>query len=40
MELAQTSNHLRNGKYLAYTKPNVQSHGKAMLLLAPFDKGI
>jgi hypothetical protein len=40
MELAQTSNHLRNGKYLAYTKPSVQGHAKAMLLLAPLDRGI
>ena len=40
MELAQTSNHLRNGKYLAYTKPSVQSRAKAMLLLAPLDRGI
>jgi len=40
MELAQTSNHLRYGKYLAYTKPSVQHHAKAMLLLAPLDSGI
>jgi hypothetical protein len=40
MELAQTSNHLRKGKYLAYTKPSVQGHAKIMLLLAPLDKGI
>ena len=40
MELVQTSNHLRKGKYLAYTKPNVQRHGKAMLLFAPLDRGI
>jgi len=40
MELAQTSHHFRNGKYLAYTKPSVQSHAKAMLLLAPLDRGI
>jgi len=40
MELAQTSNHLRTGKYLAYTKPSVQSHAKAMLVLAPLDMGI
>ena len=40
MELAQTSNHLRNGKYLAYTKPSVQGHAKVMLLLAPLDRGI
>jgi hypothetical protein len=40
MELAQVSHHFRNGKYLAYTKPNVQGHAKAMLLLSPLDKGI
>jgi hypothetical protein len=40
MELAQISHHFRNGRYLAYTKPSVQSHAKPMLLLAPLDKGI
>jgi hypothetical protein len=40
MELAQTSNHLRYGKYLAYTKPSVQNRAKAMLLLAPLDGGV
>jgi pyruvate-formate lyase-activating enzyme len=40
MELAQTSHHLRNGRYLAYTKPSVQGHAKAMLLLAPLDGGL
>jgi pyruvate-formate lyase-activating enzyme len=40
MEIAQTSHHLQKGRYLAYTKPSVQRHGKAMLLLAPLDKGI
>ncbi len=40
MELAQTAHHFRNGRYLAYTKPTVQSHGKAMLCLAPLDRGI
>jgi hypothetical protein len=40
MELAQTSYHFRSRKYLAYTKPSVQEHAKAMLLLAPLDKGI
>jgi len=39
MELAQASHHFRNGKYLAYTKPGVQSHAKTMLLLAPLDRG-
>jgi hypothetical protein len=40
MELAQTLNHLRKGTYLAYTKPSVQRKGKAMLLLAPVDRGL
>jgi pyruvate-formate lyase-activating enzyme len=40
MEIAQTSHHLQKGRYLAYTRPSVQSHAKAMLLLAPLDKGI
>ena len=40
MELAQTINHLRKGTYLAYTKPSVQRNAKAMLLLAPFDRGL
>ena len=40
MELSQTLHHLLNGSYLAYTKPKVHGRGKAMLLLAPFDKGL
>ena len=40
MELAQTLNHLRKGTYLAYTKPSLQRNGKALLLLAPFDRGL
>ena len=40
MELAQTLNHLWKGTYLAYTKPSVQRKGKAMLLLAPLDRGL
>jgi hypothetical protein len=40
MELAQTLNHLRKGTYLAYTKPSVQRNAKAMLLLAPLDRGL
>ena len=40
MELAQTLHHLRKGTYLAYTKPSVQRNAKAMLLLAPFDRGL
>jgi len=40
MELAQTLNHFRKGRYLAYTKPAVQRNAKAMLLLAPLDRGL
>ena len=40
MELAQTLNHFRKGTYLAYTKPSVQRNAKAMLLLAPLDRGL
>ena len=40
MELAQTLNHLRKGTYLAYIRPSVQKKGKAMLLLAPLDRGL
>jgi hypothetical protein len=40
MEIAQTANHLRHGTYLAYTSPRVQRTAKAMLLLAPFDRGL
>ncbi len=40
MELAQTFHHFCKGRYLAYTKPGVQSYGKAMLLLSPLDKGM
>jgi hypothetical protein len=40
MELAQTLNHLRKGTYLAYTNPSVQRKAKAMLLLAPLDRGL
>jgi pyruvate-formate lyase-activating enzyme len=40
MELAQMLNHFRKGTYLAYTKPGVQRNGKAMLLLAPLDRGL
>ena len=40
MELAQTLNHLRKGTYLAYTSPSVQRNAKAMLLLAPLDRGL
>jgi len=40
MELAQTLNHLRKGTYLAYTSPSVQRNAKAMILLAPLDRGL
>jgi hypothetical protein len=40
MELAQTLNHFRKGTYLAYTSPSVQRNAKAMLLLAPLDRGL
>jgi hypothetical protein len=40
MELAQTSNHLFKGKYLAYADPKTLRHGRSMLLLSPFDRGI
>ena len=38
MELAQTYHHLTTGRYLAYTKPKMLAHGRAMLLLAPIDR--
>lgn len=40
MELAQTSHHLRHGRYLAYTSPRVHRRGRSMMLLAPFDAGL
>ena len=40
MELAQTLNHFRKGRYLAYTRPGVQRNAKSMLLLAPVDRGL
>ncbi len=40
MELAQTLHHLKNGCYLAYTKPEVLGRGKSMLLLSPLDRGL
>jgi hypothetical protein len=38
MELAQTWHHLTTGRYLAYTDPRTLKRGRAMLLLAPFDR--
>lgn len=40
MELTQTAHHLRTGRYLAYTSPRTLSHGRAMLMLAPFDPSL
>jgi len=40
MELAQTTHHLRHGRYLAYTSPRVHRRGRSMLALAPFDRGV
>lgn len=40
MELAQTSHHLKHGRYLAYSSPKVHRRGRSMMLLAPFDKGV
>jgi uncharacterized protein (DUF952 family) len=37
MELAQTFNHLRTGRYLAYSSPRALSHGRAMLALSALD---
>lgn len=40
MELAQTSHHLRHGRYLAYSSPRVHRRGRSMMLLAPVDAGV
>jgi hypothetical protein len=40
MELAQTTHHLRHGRYLAYGHPRVLRRGRAMMLLSPFDRGV
>ncbi len=40
MELAQTSHHLRHGRYLAYGSPRTLRRGRSMLLLSPFDRGL
>ena len=39
-ELAQTINHLRTGRYLAYASPSALRHGRSMLLLSPFDGAV
>jgi hypothetical protein len=40
MELAQTYHHLRNGRYLSYTRPKVNERARSLLLLSPLDKGL
>ncbi|MFQ5890360.1 MAG: radical SAM protein [Gemmatimonadota bacterium] len=40
MELAQTSHHLRHGRYLAYSGPRVLRRGRSMMLLSPLDRGV
>ena len=40
IELAQTTHHLRTGRYLAYAPPKVLRRGRSMFWLAPFDAGI
>jgi MoaA/NifB/PqqE/SkfB family radical SAM enzyme len=40
MELAQTTHHLRHGRYLAYSSPKVMRRGKSMMLMSPFDRGL
>jgi len=38
MELAQTFHHLRTGRYLAYTAPEMLAHGRSMLALSALDR--
>jgi hypothetical protein len=40
MELAQTTHHLRHGRYLAYGHPRTLRRGRSMMLLSPLDPGI
>ena len=40
MELAQTSHHLRHGRYLAYSSPRTLRRGRSLLLLSPLDRGL
>lgn len=40
MELAQSSHHLRRGRYLSYASPRTLRRGRSMLLLSPFDRGL
>ena len=40
MELAQTTHHLRHGKYPAYAHPKALRRGRSMMLLSPLDRGV
>ena len=40
MELAQTTHHLRRGRYLAYAHPRTLRHGRSMMLLSAVDPGV
>ncbi len=40
MELAQTTHHLRHGRYLAYGSPRTLRRGRSLLLLSPLDRGV
>jgi hypothetical protein len=40
MELAQGFNHLKKGRYLAYSHPRVNERARSMFLLSPLDPGL
>jgi hypothetical protein len=40
MELAQTTNHLRHGRYLAYAHPRALRRGRSLMLLSAVDQGV
>ncbi|MFQ5703184.1 MAG: radical SAM protein [Gemmatimonadales bacterium] len=40
IELAQTSHHLKTGKYMAYSPPSTLKRGRSLMWLWPFDKGV
>jgi len=40
MELAQTTHHLRHGRYLAYAHPRTLRRGRSLMLLSPLDPGV
>jgi len=40
MEMCQTLHHLRNGTYVAYTKPKALGRAKSILMLSPLDTGL